>query len=161
MAALVLDASTLVSLLATGEAESILKSWGADKVVCDSVAMAGLVEAGLVFVEGLRSPEEESLFVRFAASVDDGEAKCLAICASRRHALATEDRKARRLAGSLAPPVPLVASSELLFEWQRKQRVGLARLRQALLSIEVRANFHPWRDYPLRDWWLGITSAPA
>ena len=110
-----IDASTLLNLFATGEIESILRSMPVqEKFVCsvaasevlyfrheeadhtpELVSIDPLVEQGLLTLARPESPEEEALFVQFAAKIDDGEAMTLALCVSRGYALATDDRKAR------------------------------------------------------------------
>ena len=167
-----IDASTLLNLLATGEIESILRSMPVPKFVCSAaasevlylrhqdadhapelVSIDPLVEQGLLTLASPESPEEKTLFVQFAAKIDDGEAMSLALCVSRGYALATDDRKARRITTSLAEPIPLLATSELLFHWFQSNTVSPDRIREVLGAVELRARFRPWPEYPLRDWW--------
>jgi predicted nucleic acid-binding protein len=68
------------------------------------------------------SPEEDALFVQFAAKIDDGEAMTLALCVSRGYAFATDDRKARRIAASVAEPISLLATS--IEQHQSRQNPG-------------------------------------
>lgn len=169
---LAIDASTLLNLLATGEIESVLRSLRAQKFVCsvaasevlylrhadadhapELVSIDPLVDKGLLTLSRPESPEEEALFVQFAAKIDDGEAMSLALCVSRGYALATDDRKARRIAAALAKPIPLLATSELLFHWCESNSINPDRIREVLGAVELRARFRPWPDYPLRDWW--------
>jgi predicted nucleic acid-binding protein len=170
-----IDASTLLNLLATGEIESILRSMPVQKYVCSAaarevlylrhaeadhapelVSIDPLVEQGLLTLARPESPNEEALFVQFAAKIDDGEAMTLALCVSRGYALATDDRKARRIAASVAEPIPLLATSELLFHWFQSNTIDPGRIRDVLGAIELRARFRPWPEYPLRDWWNGM-----
>lgn len=174
-----LDASTLLNLLATGEAESILRALVVSKFVCSAVAgevlylrstnpddapeqvsIDPLIEAGLLTAAKPESPEEEAQFVDFAATLDDGEAMSLAICVCRGYVLATDDRKARRIAEALSTPVPLLATSELVSQWAQKHSVVSARIQEVLTAVDLRARFHPWQGYPLRDWWLKILQGP-
>jgi len=165
-------ASTLLNLFATREIESILRSMPVQKFVCsvaasevlylrheeadhvpELISINPLVEHGLLTLTSPESPEEEALFVQFAAKIDDGEAMSLALCVSRGYALATDDRKARRIAASVAEPIPLVATSELLFHWAQSNNISPERIREVLAAVELRARFRPWPEYPLREWW--------
>lgn len=177
--AFTIDASTLLNLLATGEAESILRFLPVDKVVCSAVrdevlyvrsanpedaaeliSINPLVEAGLLTLANLESAEEEAQFVNLAATLDDGEAMSLAISISRGYALVTDDKKARRVAGELPNPVPLLATSELVAYWAQGNSIDPARIREVLASVDLRARFRPWTGYPLRDWWLEVLRDP-
>ncbi len=172
-----IDASTLLNLLATGEIEPILRSMPVQKFVCsvaasdvlylrhedadhapELVSIDPLIEKGLLTLARPESPEEEALFVQFAAKIDDGEAMTLALCVSRRYAFATDDRKARRIAASMAEPIPLLATSELLFHWFQSNTITQDRIREVLGAVELRARFRPWPEYPLRDWWNRMLS---
>lgn len=167
-----IDASTLLNLLATGEIEAILLSMPVQKFVCsvaasevlylrhaeadhapELVSIDPLVEQGLLTLARPESPEEEALFIQFAAKIDDGEAMSLALCVSRGYALATDDRKARRIAASVAAPIPLLATSELLFHWVQSNAISPDKIREVLGAVELRARFRPWPEYPLREWW--------
>ena len=65
----------------------------------EPVDLSSLVDEGLVRVMALETPGEEATFVELAALVDDGEAITGALAAHRQCALATDDRKARRVLG--------------------------------------------------------------
>jgi predicted nucleic acid-binding protein len=176
----VIDASTLLNLLATGEVESILGSLAVEKFVCpiaadevlylrsmnpeephERVSIHPLFEAGLLTLARLESAEEEARFVDFASVLDDGEAMSLAICLCRDYRLATDDRKARRIAETPSKPVPLLAASEIISRWARKSAIGSAKLREVLAAVELRARFRPWPGYPLRDWWIKKSTGPT
>lgn len=172
-----IDASTLLNLLATNEAESVLRSLPVQKFVCsvaasevlylrnagadhapELVSIDPLVDQGVLTVARPEAPEEEALFVQFAARIDDGEAMSLALCVSRGYAFATDDRKARRIAREVAEPIQLLATSELLFHWYESNSINSDRIREVLSAVELRARFRPWPDYPLRDWWSRMLS---
>ena len=117
------------------------------------ISIDPLVERGLLTLAKLELPEEEALFVQFAVKIDDGEAMTLALCISREYALATDDRKARRIAASIAEPIPVLATSELLFHWFQSNTISPDRIRGVLAAVELRARFRPWPEYTLGDWW--------
>lgn len=94
---------------------------------------------------------ERNLFIRFAVELDDGEAAALAIAVSRGWRLATDDRKAIRLASTSG--VRVVTTPELVHRWAERGRPTPANVRSALDRIQRLARFAPRRDDPLFDWW--------
>src|SRR5438132_11328496 len=69
--------------------------------------------------------------------------------------LATDDRKARRIAGQLAlPTVQLVSTSQIVSHWAGTTSAPQDELRRLLAAIELRARFIPPHDDPLREWWI-------
>lgn len=88
-------------------------------------------------------------FVSLARELDDGEASVIAIAASRRWTVATDDRRALRVAARLG--LDLVGTPYLLNRWAKSaeaETVGAA-----LLNVESRARFKPRADDPHRNWW--------
>jgi predicted nucleic acid-binding protein len=168
-----LDASTLLNLLASGAGESILRSQSAPLIVVSAVAsevlyirnlrpedppeevsVEPLLRSGILQLTEPEGHEEAALFVEFASSVDDGEAMSLAICVSRGYVLATDDRKARRVAADAS--IPLIATSDLIFHWAEQGNSSDEDVRRVLSDIEARGRFSPWVGYPLREWWLKV-----
>ena len=98
--------------------------------------------------------DELPTFVDLARHLDDGEAASLAVAIHRRLPLATDDRKARRLAEASTPAVELVTTSGLLRGWASDQGGPEGRVSDALRSVEIRASFVPGRNDPHRDWWM-------
>jgi hypothetical protein len=79
----------------------------------------------------------------------------LAICRARGYALATDDRKARRIAGQLAlPGVQLFSTSQIVHHWAVRTGAAPGELKRILSAIELRARFIPPHDDPLREWWM-------
>jgi len=177
---IVLDTSVALNLLATGVGLSVLESLEVDCFVCSAVAdetiyvrsddpteareavsVDAWLPSGAVMVVNPGSPLEEELYVQFAADLDDGEAMSLAICRARGYALATDDRKARRIAGRLAPPsVQLLSTSQIVHHWAARTGATPGELNRVLSAIELRARFKPPHDDPLREWWMR-TRSPA
>ena len=108
-----------------------------------------LFHAGHLHLCSAETPEEESLYVNLAAELDDGEALSLAISSQRGYGLATDDRKARRLAREIGS-VPLFSTAEILHSINP---LPDDRLRDFIRQIEVRARFVPHPTMPLSDWW--------
>lgn len=120
----------------------------------EAIDVADHAHRGEITLVDLR-PDELPTFVDLAGHLDDGEAASLSAAIHRRLPLATDDRKARRLAQARTPAVDLVTTSGLLRGWASDQE-PLARVSDALRSVEVRASFVPGRDDPYRGWWMRV-----
>ena len=100
------------------------------------------------------NPIELGYFVALARELDDGEAATLAAAVCRGLPVATDDRKAIRVAGEQDPPVTVVSTSTLLRTWARDTSTPRQDVSEALRNIEVRASFLPNRSDPNRSWWI-------
>jgi predicted nucleic acid-binding protein len=171
----ILDACVLINLLASGEFDGITDSENRDFAVCSKVqeesmflrpddagivvlepiALDEYVDSGrlrILFIEG---EEEETLYVNYAAKLDDGEAMSLALAESRGFVLATDERKARRLFGDIiGAPHRLLSTSDLLRDWADSHAVSPDRLKSALHRIMNRARYTPNRNDSNFMWWL-------
>ena len=116
----IIDACCLINLYATGTEDSIFQACGEfwvptqvqneslcirrvdeddpTRLVSQDIVLGDAIAAGLIQTCQLEGQDEVDAFVRFAMEVDDGEASCLAIAMSRGWIVATDDRKARRIA---------------------------------------------------------------
>lgn len=171
----ILDACVLINLLASGEFDGITDSANRDFAVCSKVHQESMFlrsdDAGIVVLEPIaldkyvdsgririlliEDEEEETLYVNYAANLDDGEAMSLALAESRGLVLATDDRKARRLFVDIVDaPHRLLSTSELLRDWADSQAVSPERLRFALHRIMNRARYTPNRNDSNFLWWL-------
>ncbi len=173
---LVTDADVLMNLLASGCAEEILATLRLTLVVPPAVAaeviyiedpergggrqaidLSPLEAPGLVAVTSVDATGLD-LVVDLAAVVDDGEAEAIAIAEVRRLSIATDDRKARRIASERS--VALSSTPELLHAWQRVGQIAMPRLSAVLRSIERRSRYRPPRDHPLFSWWSECADSP-
>jgi hypothetical protein len=100
--------------------------------------------------------DELERFVDLARSIDDGEAATIAVAIHRGLRVATDDRKAHRLAISQLPPIEIVGTTELVRRWADSASTAGTRVVDAVRSIEVRASFFPPRDDPLLGWWNSV-----
>lgn len=175
---IVFDTSFGLNLLATGVSVAVLETLEGKCFVCSAVIDEAIyirsddptqpreaisanpwLQAGLVDVISPNDPLEEELYVQFAADLDDGEAMSLAICRARGYALATDDRKARRIAGEQAlPSVPLLSTSQIIHHWASRTGTTAEELKRVLSAIEIRARFIPPHGDPLREWWIRSNS---
>ena len=172
-----LDACTLLNLYATGCLAEILAGldyrFGVVAYVVRSEALFierpdhvppdreqvdvdGLVERRLIEVVEIEGEPEAELFLQLALELDDGEARTLAIAASRGWSVATDDRKAQRVAARECPQVKLFRSLELLKEWSDVNTIDAVRIRELLLNIRDRANFIPGKHDPSVFWWRSL-----
>jgi hypothetical protein len=103
-----------------------------------------------IFSECEPSDAEGEIFVTYAASLDDGEAMCLALASSRQWTLVIDDRKGQRFATELG--VPVITTSAIMQDWARGKPP--AEIATALHKIEARARFRPAEDDPNYEWWM-------
>ena len=179
---LVLDASCLLNLYATGCLREITLAFGGQVEVADYVMereaiytwqtdstgtreeatpvdLTLLVEEGLIRVVRLEHPGEQETFVTLAALVDDGEAATAALALHRGCSVATDDRKARRVFGEFMPEVPLVSTLDLVKLWVDESRVPHDELRAAMDVMRDSASYVPGSRDPLFEWWASIMSS--
>ena len=178
---LVLDASCLLNLYATGRLREIALATGARIEVADYVLeheaiytwqtdstgareevvpvdLVPLVEEGLIEVVRLEHPDDQATFVSLAVLVDDGEAATGALALGRGCSVATDDRKARRVFNDLMPDVPLVSTLELMKLWDDESQIPLDELRAAMDAMRDSASYVPSSRDPLFEWWASIVS---
>lgn len=124
------------------------------------VEIGALAAQGGLSIVRLSEAEVES-FVGFASQVDDGEASTLAVARHRQLCVATDDRKARRLAASLDPPIDLLGTTEILRQWGTSQAERSERMPEVIRRIERRASFIPRRDDPHFEWWVRLRGDPS
>jgi hypothetical protein len=113
----------------------------------ERVDLRRLTDSGLLKVCSTETSAEESLYVELAAELDDGEALSLALSLSRGFGLATDDRKATRIARERGI-VEIFGTPEILHACPD------INIPEAIRLIEYRARFSPALGASLRDWWL-------
>jgi predicted nucleic acid-binding protein len=96
--------------------------------------------------------EERNLYVELALEVDDGEAMTLAIAATRRWAIATDDTAARNVAKRLG--LTMYATPQLLRLWAARTKADHQRIHVAITRIESMARYVPNPAMPDADWWI-------
>jgi hypothetical protein len=172
----VIDACCLIDLLVSGLAEEILRAsgfaWHLPVAVRDEVRyvrrhdpgqLGAIVsepaDLGPFIVSGLLAPcqpgdkAEEARFVHYATMFrSDGEAMCLALAESRGWIVATDDRKAIRVAAGAG--LTVISCPRLLKAWVDSSRPDDAVVAQVLADIETLAQFRPNAAMPESSWWL-------
>jgi len=170
-----IDACCLIDLLVSGHAEAILRAsgyaWHLPAAVLDEVkylrqydpAQAGAflnVPADLTpyLATGLLTPcqpddtQEQARFVRYATQFrSDGEAMCLALAESRGWPVATDDRKAIRVAEMAG--LTVISCPQLVKAWVDATRPDAATVFRVLTDIQTLAQFRPNPAMPESAWW--------
>ena len=181
---LLLDASCLLNLYATGRMLDIAQSIGYQLEIADYVLeyetlyvvqpdstgteeeripvdLEHLIHCGLLIVVQLEGQDVLGSFVQLASLVDDGEAATGALALHRGCSIAIDDRKARRVFGELMPEVELVSTLEITQSWAQEAAVPASELQAALRAMQTGASYLPGRRDPLYDWWMSAMSLSA
>ena len=186
-----LDACCLINLFATDRVKEILEALPYEFAVARYVAheevleidavpdggmgvgtdretlrprIAALIESGNLTKLEISSSDEQGKLLRFAAELDDGEAETLALALKRGGRVATDDKKALRVAeeawaqesNSAGRSAPCLRTSELLFEWANLRGIEDAELARILRHVARRASFLPPRSDPHFDRWMEL-----
>lgn len=173
--ALVLDACCYVNLFASGRIVDIVRDLpyrfgvvdvaqrevtyvrrggtGEDAQDLVPIEWSALTGAGLIDVLTPTGDAEEAGYVSLLSSLDDGEASTLAVAFNRGLGIATDERKARRLAAARAPHLPLRSTLELIREWCEQRALPDAEIAAVLRNVRERGRFVPPRGDPLTGWW--------
>lgn len=180
LAPIILDASCLLNLYASGRFKEIAESLPEPLVVSDyvveqevlfitykeseqdeeqkrAVDMNPLVSAGLIKVISMNSEKEQETFVDLATELDDGEAVTVSIAEHRGCCVATDDRKALRVISERSL-VHATSTLELVKRWSEVRNVPKKEIKSALSLIWEGASYYPGERDPLYSWWRGIMS---
>jgi len=179
MEVLLNDSSVLLNLLAADCLAQIAADTGWQFAICPAVRdevkklrdsqtgemivvdLTPHVASGLLQVLELSGEREEVLYIEQSVVVDDGEAMSIAIAATRRLALAIDDKQATNHAHANFPEMELWSTPEILKRWAEVGRVDSDTLRKAISLIEIRARYFPGRSHVLADWWRQAKSGTA
>ena len=172
----VIDSCCLIDLLASGQADAILRAtghtWhlptsvqaevqyvrqhdpnnpGAYKNV--NVDLTLLVRSGAVTPCQPDDPQEQAQYVHYATLFrSDGEAMCLALGECRDWIVATDDRRAINVAQKAG--LAVVSCPELVKAWADTTRPDPTTLVQVLTDIQTLAQFRPNPSMPESKWWF-------
>jgi predicted nucleic acid-binding protein len=178
MTIVIMDACCLINLYAAGNLAYLLTSVGGEihvsshifteafyilqrdeengaQLARQRIDIQPAINAGLLHICDVEDGEEQDLFVELATTLDDGEAACLAIAKARGWMLATDDRKAIRLAGNLG--VGTITTPELIKRWADATEASDAEIGANLWKIRTFANFIPRRGSVFHEWWSKLT----
>ncbi|MGA2034452.1 MAG: hypothetical protein ABSG68_19575 [Thermoguttaceae bacterium] len=123
----------------------------ASKLVKSPIDLEHLTAAGFLHKCDLEGQEEIELFVQMAIPLGDGEAACFAIAAKRGWALATDDRRARRLAAESS--LAVITTPELVKLWAKNTNASDEEVVAVLQNIQKFAYFTPRASAPEYAWW--------
>jgi hypothetical protein len=171
-----IDACCLIDLLASANAEAILRASGftrhmpsavqgevqycrqhdptqPGKTVNVPVDLSGMISANVLTLCAPENQKELDQFTHYAATFrSDGEAMCLAIAEQRNWVLATDDRKVIRVAKQAG--LTVVSCPELVKAWSDATCPDHASLSRVLQDIQVLAQFKPNPTMPQYQWWV-------
>ncbi len=125
-------------------------------LVPQEVDLTEAIDAGHITVCKLESQQEIDWFVEFAQQLDDGESSVLALAKSRGWTVATDDKKARRIAAEQG--ITIIGTSEMIQMWAASQGMSDKQTGEVLYRIQRFGRFQPRRSDPLCDWWTRLVS---
>ena len=171
-----IDACCLLDLLASGNIEAILRasgfSWQLPSAVQGEVQyirqydpaqpgkfvklpadLSGLIRSGVLTICDPQNQKELDRFTYYATLFrSDGESMCLALAEQRGWVIATDDRRAIRLAKQAG--LTVVCCPQLLKAWADSTTPDEPTLMRILQDIEVLAQFKPNSSMPEYQWWV-------
>jgi predicted nucleic acid-binding protein len=130
-----------------------------NRLVEARIDLTPIVRDGLLHLCDLQDQAEIALFVQLATTLDDGEAMSIAIAKTRGWGLASDDRKARRLAAQLG--VSVLTTAEMVKSWSENTSAADNDVTQVLQNIQTFARFIPHKTMPLHRWWLDAINKPS
>ena len=169
----ILDACVLINLLASGRAGEILTANKYKFGICtvvgsesiylrapdanappEEVKLDPFVKSKCLTVYALSGDVEQTLYIDYAADLDDGEAMTLALVFSRGFSMATDDRKARRIfLEEIGDATRLLSTAQILRAWSQKAGLTAVELKKLLLEVSRRGRFSPHSGDPDFSWW--------
>jgi hypothetical protein len=176
-----IDACCLIDLLASGHAEVILRAGGfawqlpsavqgevqylrqhdpkqPGKLLKVPADLSGLISSGVLTVCAPKNQKELDRYTHYATVFrSDGESMCLALAERRGWVVATDDRKAIRVARQAG--LTVVSCPELVKAWAASARPDQPTLVKALRDIQVLAQFKPNPSMPEHGWWVAQLAA--
>lgn len=150
----VLEDTFYVPSIVVGESLYVIKpdKDNPGKMLTEEVDLTAALRSGAIRKCDPEGDEEHALLVQFASEVDDGEAVCLAIAKSRGWSMATDDRKAQRLARESG--ISVVSTPELIRRWADASTATDEEVSKVVHRVRNRARFVPRRGSLLHDWWM-------
>jgi hypothetical protein len=116
-----------------------------------NVELEPLLEEEIVEITSLQS-EERDPFLQLVQLLDDGEARTLAISASRGWTIGTDDKRALKVCRQKTDCQP-VTTPEFMRHWAESTSPSQEKIEQALRDIYARAVYLPGRSHPEYGWW--------
>ncbi len=171
---ILLDACVVINLYATRRMEEMLRTTTSSTGVVDAVfSEAGhvrrggdgddadeleeinlrpMVDSGLL-IQVSPTAAELDAYVEFTLQLDDGEAMTLAVALARGATVATDEKKAIRVA---ANRLPLVSSLQLIKAWSDALGLDTATVGTVLRDLRQRGRYIPGNGHLLKGWWQSM-----
>jgi predicted nucleic acid-binding protein len=177
----IIDTCTLLNLFASGQPKAIFRHFGGvhvsehvqgealwiraydheapPQLIPQQIDLTECIDDGLLAICRLEHEREFGLFVQLAQQLDDGEASALAIAKVRGWIVATDDRKARRIAAEQS--ISTISTGEMIHAWSISQGFGDQQTGELLLNIQQFGRFVPRRSDPLYEWWMQLVDSAS
>ena len=120
-------------------------------LVSQAIDLSAAIAAGVLRACAAETEQEADEFVRLASILDDGEAVCLALAKCRSWIVATDDRKALRVAR--AEGVATITTPEIVKRWADAGSTESPGITDVVRKIERYARFIPHKNAVLCRWW--------
>ncbi|MDA1231246.1 MAG: hypothetical protein O2856_10775 [Planctomycetota bacterium] len=175
----IIDTCCLLNFFASGEERAILQYLGGvfvpeqvqgealwireydhespQQLIPKQIDLTECINEGAIAICRLGQEQEFELFVQFAQHLDDGEASVLAIAKVRGWIVATDDRKARRIAAE--HEISTTSTSEIVQSWTISEAKSSEQIGQLLRNIQRFGRFLPHRSDSLYGWWMQMVEA--
>ncbi len=173
---IILDASLVINLCASGKMLEILKAIPSRVAVSDYVAdrevlkvytgpdgdemrtkasvnLRPYIDSNLLAVVSPNSEDEYLDYVNFASELDDGEALTGAIAKHRNWSIGIDERKGTSFFTRETQQLQLVTTPDLIKHWADTDNSSLSILETIIRNRERRARYHPNSEHPLYTWW--------
>jgi predicted nucleic acid-binding protein len=173
---LILDASPLICLYASGQMRSILGSIPKNVTVAtyvktmeithiydrsvkeneqptESIDLEPIITEGLLSVVNLETEQEAMTVIDLVIDIGQGEAFTGAIADHRKWAIGVDDKKARRVFAERMPHLQLLSTLDLIRHWEARVTPTSNIIREVLENIRYRAKYQPGNSNPHYSWW--------
>lgn len=168
----VIDACCMINLYAAGDLRNRLMSLGQKCYVPSAVVVESLfiydkqadgttaripidlqplIADAVLHTCDVKDDLELDRYVHLASQIDDGEAMALAIAHTRGWTIASDDRKAIRLATEHS--VSVLTTPDVIKKWSDTTNPTPLELQQVVARIETLAAYFPSSRHHLREWW--------
>jgi predicted nucleic acid-binding protein len=174
---LILDASCIINLYASGQIEPILRSMSqsvtvaayvyeeealwiysrpsqAEQPIREPIKLNPYVSTGLLQIVTIESEDEAETVATLSARIrDPGEVITGAIAINRNWGMVIDDRRARRVIQEVAGHVQLIYTLELVQHWAELNGVHADVITTTLQNIRHQATYKPHSGHPCHQWW--------
>lgn len=170
----IIDTCCLINILASGRSEAILSAFHgfylgekaskeslylnaydketAKRVGRTEIDLSPLLANDSLTLCKLEGDGEFENYLYFAEQLDPGEAEALAFGLCRGWTVATDDKKAIRIASE--HEIQTISTLQIIMHWAKKHRIGKKELREVMALIHRLASFIPSPNSPGYGEWM-------